>query len=73
MKAKKWEENYPKIATAIRESGLKISAVAKSVGLTYRQLYGRLTNECTFELPVMRKMSQKLGLSMDDLFNDKNF
>lgn len=73
MKVKKWEENYPKIAAAIQESGLKISAVAKSVGLTYRQLYGRLTNECTFELPVMRKMSQKLGLSMDDLFNDKNF
>lgn len=73
MKTKKWEANYPQIAKAIEESGFKISAVAKSVGLTYRQLYGRLTNECEFELPVMRKLSAKLGMSMDTLFNEKNF
>jgi hypothetical protein len=65
----KWKNNYPNIAKAVEESGLKLEHVAKSSGLTYRQLYGRLTDEIEFELPVMRKLSDKLGKSMDYLFN----
>lgn len=70
MKAK-WQNMYPNIAETIDDSGLKIDHVAKSVGLTYRQLYGRLTGEIDFELTVMRKMSLRLGKSMDYLFNSK--
>lgn len=67
----KWKSNYPNIAAEIDNNGLKIEFVAKSVGLTYRNLYGRLTNEIEFELPVMRKLSEKFGKSLDYLFNDK--
>jgi len=67
----KWQKNYPNIAQAVEDSGLKLEHVAKSTGLTYRQLYGRLTNVTEFELSVMRKFSAKFGKSMDYLFNDK--
>ena len=67
----KWESNYPSFAKAVENSGLKIAHVAKSAGLTYRQLYGRLTNETDFELPVMRKLSKTFGTTMDILFNEK--
>jgi hypothetical protein len=70
---KQWSKNYPGFAKAIKDRGLKISHVAQSAGLTYRQLYGRLTNEIDFELPIMRKYSKVFGESMDVLFNDKNF
>jgi DNA-binding phage protein len=71
MTTKKWEMNYPSFAKAVEDSGLKIVHIAKSAGLTYRQLYGRLTNETDFELPVMRKLSKTFGITMDGLFNDK--
>jgi len=67
----KWEKNYPKISKAIDDSGLKVAHIAKSTGLTYGQLYRRLTNEIEFELPVMRKMSKLFGTTMDALFGDK--
>jgi predicted transcriptional regulator len=67
----KWEKNYPRLSKEIDDSGLKIAHVAKSAGLAYGQLYRRLTNEIDFELPVMRKISKLLGISMDALFNDK--
>ena len=44
-----WKENYPVLAKAADESGYKIAHIAKSAGLTYRQLWGRLTNEIDFE------------------------
>ena len=67
----KWKKNYPNLAKAINDRGLKITHVAKSAGLTYRQLYGRLTNEIDFELPVMRKLASIFDDNMDRLFNDK--
>lgn len=67
----KWAKNFPVIEKAIKENGLKIDHVARKSGLTYRQLYGRLTLEIDFELPVMRKISEILCMSMDELFNDK--
>lgn len=70
---KKWSKNYPVIAKTIYDRGLKIDYVARSAGLTYRQLYGRLINEIDFELPVMRAISKTLDKSMDELFNAKNF
>ena len=68
---KQWEINYPTFAKTLAESGLKKAHVAKSAGLTYRQLYGRLTNLVDFELPEMRKLSKVFGMTMDALFNDK--
>ena len=67
----KWEKNYPRISKEIEDSGLKVAHVAKRVGLTYGQLYRRLTNEIDFGLPVMRQMSKDFGVTMDYLFNDK--
>lgn len=67
----KWEKNYPRISKEIDDSGLKVAHVAKSAGLTYGQLYRRLTNEIEFELPAMRKLSKVFGVTMDALFNDK--
>lgn len=67
----KWEKNYPNLAKAIDDRGIKLTFVAKSAGLSYRQLYGRLTNETDFELPVMRKLANVFGDNMDRLFNDK--
>jgi hypothetical protein len=69
----KWEKNYPNISKEVEAKGIKLLYLASSAGLTYRQLYGRLTNEIEFELPVMRKISKVLGKTMDHLFNDKNF
>lgn len=67
----KWEKNYPRISKEIEDNGLKVAHVAKKAGLTYGQLYRRLTNEIEFELSVMRKMSKDFGVTMDNLFNDK--
>jgi len=67
----KWEKNYPRISKEVEDSGLKLVHIAKQAGLEYGQLYRRLTNEIDFELPVMRKVSKVLGVSMDALFNDK--
>jgi transketolase C-terminal domain/subunit len=67
----KWEKNYPQISKEIDDGGLKVAHVAKSAGLTYGQLYARLTNKIDFELPIMRKLSRFFGVTMDNLFNDK--
>ena len=69
----KWKKNYPNFAKTIEDRGLKLGHVAKQSGLTYRQLYGRLTNEIDFELRIMRKLSNNLGESIDYLFNEKIF
>jgi transcriptional regulator with XRE-family HTH domain len=68
-KISKWKENYPNFSETVKSKGLKLDYVAGSAGLTYHQLYRRLTNKRDFELPVMRKIANILGVSMDYLFN----
>jgi len=65
----KWEKIYPNISKSVKSKGLKLDYVAGYAGLTYTQLYKRLVNSTDFELPVMRKISQLLGESMEFLFN----
>jgi hypothetical protein len=65
----KWEKNYPNISKTVKSKGLKLEYVAGYAGLTYRQLYIRLVDQVDFELPVMRRISQLLGESMEYLFN----
>lgn len=64
----KWEKNYPNFAKTVEKRGLKLEFIAGSAGLTYGQLYRRLTNASDFELPVMKKLAKNLGETMDYLF-----
>ena len=68
MATKKTVQLFPNLIETIKERGLTIQSTAKSVGLTYRQLYGRLTGEIEFQLSEAIKLSKKLGVTTDYLF-----
>jgi hypothetical protein len=61
-------DKFPKLTEAIGDRGLKVTFVAASVGLTYRQLRDRRIGITDFELPVMRKLAKVLGVQMETLF-----
>ena len=67
-KAKKGSENLTdseKLNNAIAESGMKITAIAKKLGITREGFYRKLNNETEFKASEISAMQTILNLSND--------
>lgn len=58
--------NSPLLYAKISESGLKISYIANSIGLSRSGFYKKLTNKAEFKNSEINKLSKLLGLSDED-------
>ncbi|MDD4877353.1 MAG: hypothetical protein PHQ86_09595 [Dehalococcoidales bacterium] len=66
----KWESNFPNLSKTIINRGLKLEFLAGTAGLTYNQLWRRLSLVVEFGRKEMQKIADVLNESMDYLFGN---